>query len=257
MLPSASSVTRLSGRGRSSVESQKSTACRATSLERARRGELGLERLLAAVHRRPSTCRPSGCCPAGTRSRRCRSRSRSGRASSGRRSGSLPWRGRARPGCCGRCSCARPGRSRWPGRSGACRWPRRAAAWPSWPRRTRRRRCRPANVSLRRRRARSTTSVTAVPAAIGVQRHRLGVGHQRDVGVLQRRPDPEHLGVGLGVHEAGEAVARRAANAGAVGHVALVEHAPRRARGRAGCPAAARSSASCWIRGSWETAGKG
>ena len=32
MLPSLASVTRFSGRGRSSVESQKSTACRAMSL---------------------------------------------------------------------------------------------------------------------------------------------------------------------------------------------------------------------------------
>ena len=38
--------------GRSSVESQKSTACLATSSRRERRRELGLERLLAAEHRR-------------------------------------------------------------------------------------------------------------------------------------------------------------------------------------------------------------
>ena len=43
-------------------------------------------------------------------------------------------------------------------------------------------------------------------------------------GVLERRPHGEHLGVGLGVHQAREAVAGRAADAGAVGHVA-----PRRA----------------------------
>ena len=36
----------------------------------------------------------------------------------------------------------------------------------------------------------------------------------------------EHLGVGLGVHEAREAVAGRAADARAVGHVGLVEHHP-------------------------------
>ena len=43
-------------------------------------------------------------------------------------------------------------------------------------------------------------------------------------GVLERRPHGEHLGVGLGVHEAREAVAGGAADAGAVGHVGLVEH---------------------------------
>ena len=47
-----SSVTRLSGSGRSSTDSQKSTACSATSRERERRGQPRLDRLLAAVHRR-------------------------------------------------------------------------------------------------------------------------------------------------------------------------------------------------------------
>jgi hypothetical protein len=50
---------------------------------------------------------------------------------------------------------------------------------------------------------------------------RLGVRHQRDVGVLERRPDAEHLGVRLRVHEAREAVARRAPHAVAVRHVLL------------------------------------
>jgi hypothetical protein len=43
-------VTRFSGRGRSSVESQKSTAWRASRLECPRRRELRLERLLTAEH---------------------------------------------------------------------------------------------------------------------------------------------------------------------------------------------------------------
>ncbi len=46
------------------------------------------------------------------------------------------------------------------------------------------------------------------------------------VRVLERRADTQHLGVGLGMHEAREAVAGRAADARAVGHVALVEHDP-------------------------------
>ena len=50
MLPSARSVTRLSARGRSSVESQKSSAWRATSSSVQLRRELRLQRLLAVVH---------------------------------------------------------------------------------------------------------------------------------------------------------------------------------------------------------------
>ena len=57
-----------------------------------------------------------------------------------------------------------------------------------------------------------------------MQRHRVGVSQQRDVRVLERRPHGQHLGVGLGVHEAREAVAGGAADAGAVGHVGLVQH---------------------------------
>ena len=57
----------------------------------------------------------------------------------------------------------------------------------------------------------------------------LGVGEHRDVVVLQRRADAEHLRVGLGVHEAREAVAGGAAHAVAVRHVGLDEpHAARR-----------------------------
>ncbi len=66
------------------------------------------------------------------------------------------------------------------------------------------------------------------PRGVGAQLHGRGAGEQRDVGVLQRRPHAEHLGVGLGVHEAGEAVAGRAAHAGAVGHVVLAQHHPAR-----------------------------
>ena len=47
--------------------------------------------------------------------------------------------------------------------------------------------------------------------------------------MLERRPHAEHLGVGLGVDQAGEAVARRAADAVAVRHVRLGQpHAARR-----------------------------
>ena len=86
----------------------------------------------------------------------------------------------------------------------------------------------------RRERARSspsrstTTSVTAVPAVVRLEPDDLRVRQQRHVRVLERRPHAEHLGVGLGVDEAREAVAGGAADARAVRHVRLVEHDPAR-----------------------------
>ena len=112
----------------------------------------------------PATCPPSGCCPADSRTPRPRSRSRSARGSSGRRLDSAPSTAPGPPGCCGTCSCDRPGPSRWRGRSGACRSPRRAAAWPSWPPRRRRRRCPPSRSPARPSRS-TTTSVTVSPPA--------------------------------------------------------------------------------------------
>ena len=58
-------------------------------------------------------------------------------------------------------------------------------------------------------------------AGVRLEPHGLGVRHQRDVRVLERRPHAEHLGVGLRVHQAREAVAGRAAHAVAVRHVGL------------------------------------
>ncbi len=60
-----------------------------------------------------------------------------------------------------------------------------------------------------------------VPRPVRLELDHPRVRHQRHVGVLERRPHAEHLGVGLGVDEAGEAVARRAADAVAVGQVRL------------------------------------
>ena len=59
---------------------------------------------------------------------------------------------------------------------------------------------------------------------VGLEPQRPRAGAQRHVGVFQRGPDGQHLGVGLRVHQAREAVARRAAHARAVRHVGLVEH---------------------------------
>ena len=67
-------------------------------------------------------------------------------------------------------------------------------------------------------------------AAVGVrlEAHGLRVREQRDVLVLDRRPHAHHLGVRLGVHDAGEAVAVVAAHAAAERHVVLAQqHAAR------------------------------
>ena len=147
------------------------------------------------------------------------------RASSGRRSGSAPATAPARPGCCGTCSCARPGRTRWQARPGCASDAEASSSLALFaaPQETTTRS--PVNVSRSPSRS-TTTPVTVVPAAFVSSFTRLGVGEQRDVVVLERRAHAEHLGVGLRVHEAREAVARRAAHAGAVGHVVLGEHHP-------------------------------
>ena len=64
----------------------------------------------------------------------------------------------------------------------------------------------------------------AVP--VGLQAHRLRVGEQRHVRVLDRRPYRDHLGVRLRVHKAREAVAVIAPHALAERHVGLVEQDP-------------------------------
>ena len=55
-----------------------------------------------------------------------------------------------------------------------------------------------------------------------------GVGEQRDVRVLERGLDGEHLRVGLGAHEAREAVATVATDAAARLRILLVEQDPER-----------------------------
>ena len=61
------------------------------------------------------------------------------------------------------------------------------------------------------------------PAGVGFKPLHAGTRAQRDVGVLQRWRHRNHLGVGLGVHQAGESVAGVAADAAAVHAVGLVE----------------------------------
>ena len=63
---------------------------------------------------------------------------------------------------------------------------------------------------------------------VRLQLHHARVDEQRDVRVLERRAHADHLGVGLGVEDAGEAVAVGAAHAGAVRRVRLVEQDPAR-----------------------------
>ena len=100
---------------------------------------------------------------------------------------------------------------------------REQQARPSWPRRRTRRRCRRGSVS-------SPPSCSDHDAGdrraarVGLEPDGPRVREQRHVRVLERRPHAEHLGVGLGVHDAREAVAGRAAHAAAERHGSLVEH---------------------------------
>ena len=61
---------------------------------------------------------------------------------------------------------------------------------------------------------------------VGLQLPHLRVAQQREVLVHQGWADGDHVGVGLRVHQAGEAVTGGAADAGAEGGVGLVEHDP-------------------------------
>ena len=96
----------------------------------------------------------------------------------------------------------------------ARRWPTPAAAWRCSPRRRTTTTMSAVNVS-RAPSWSTTTPVTARARGVGLQPHASASVEQRDVGVLERRAHAEHLGVGLGVHEAREAVAVVAAHAGA------------------------------------------
>ena len=68
----------------------------------------------------------------------------------------------------------------------------------------------------------------AAPGVVGLQPGHLGPGEQGDVGPVEQRPDRDHVGVGLGVHQARVAVAPGAADAGAARPVGLVQHDPAR-----------------------------
>ena len=210
------------GPGRSSAESQKSTACSAISwrVNRASAWRLASPRDTSAGR----TSRPSARCPWGTRSRHRRSTSRSGRGSSGIGCGSSPSRSRGRRGCCGRRSCVRPGRIRWRDRWMPVVGAGRAGASRSSPHRpTRRRSTRepllaPVDVGDDRRHG--------APGRVGLQPPTCGVAHQRDVVVREGWADGDHVGVGLRVHQAREPVAGRAADAPAERGVRLVQHDP-------------------------------
>ena len=59
---------------------------------------------------------------------------------------------------------------------------------------------------------------------VGLEAHGPGVGHQGDVRLLESGSDAEHLRVRLGVHEAGEPIARAASDARAERHIRFVQH---------------------------------
>ena len=63
----------------------------------------------------------------------------------------------------------------------------------------------------------------AAPARVGLEPRNEGAGEQRHVGMLERGVDTDHLGVRLGVDQAGVPVARGAADARALPAVRLVE----------------------------------
>ena len=65
---------------------------------------------------------------------------------------------------------------------------------------------------------------------IGLELHHFGVDQQGDVRPVQDRTHRDDLGVGLGVHQAGVAVAPGAADTCAASPVGLVEHDPHRRR---------------------------
>ena len=73
-------------------------------------------------------------------------------------------------------------------------------------------------------------------ARIGVERHRPGVSDQRDVRVLERRANREHLGIRLRVHETREAVAGRRSERRCCGPCRTRSASPRTARGRGDGP---------------------
>ena len=70
----------------------------------------------------------------------------------------------------------------------------------------------------------TSTSVTAVPAGLVRSATARAFVSSVTFGCSSAGPHAEHLGVGLGVHQAREAVAGRAAHAVAVRHVRLVQH---------------------------------
>ena len=163
-LPSRSTVTRLSGRGRSSVESQKSIAWRAirssvhsgasfVSPGFSPRNIAGLrladhldvpERVVEVVAAEVEVVEPERLLE--------------------RRSGSPRARARAPPSSRGTCSCGRPGRSRWRGRSGACRSPSASSSFAVLAAPHATTTMSPAIRSSPPSRS-TTTSVTAVPAS--------------------------------------------------------------------------------------------
>ena len=178
------------------------------------------------------------------------------RGSSGTASGSAPSTPPSAPGCCAACSAGRPRRSCWPARSGARSLAERSSSAAEFTApqddhddvRAERDRSEPSaelgdDRGDRRGRSRRSRS-----------RSHVGVGHQLDVVVLQRRVDADHLGVGLGLDQAGEPVHPVAADAGAVvGGAARARPGSRLTPiGRwNGCsPCFSRSSLSCWMRGS-------
>ena len=124
--------------------------------------------------------------------------------------------GPSSPGCCAACSGGRRRRSRWPGRSGAASLADRSSRTAEFTAPQATTTMSAVNRAVVPSPSSVTTAVTVRPLGSVSSRVHVGVGHQRDVVVAQRRVDAHHLGVGLGVQQAREAVDPVAADADAV-----------------------------------------
>ena len=255
MFPSLASVTRLSGRGRSSVESQKSTACAATSSS----DQVGASSVSPGF-----SPRNIGAWRLADHLDVAQREVVVGRAEVEvvdperlLEDGRVRFLARAPapPGCCGTCSCARPDRSRWRGRGvGVARGGeqqlgavRRAAGDDD-------------DVGSERlvvSPSRSTfTPVTVGPGALVCSLVAWAFVSSVTLGCASAGRTAITSASDFACTRHGKPSQFDAACAGAEGRVRLVEqHAARRVERVE--PGALQSSDSCWMRGSCETAGIG
>ena len=147
---------------------------------------------------------------------RARGTSRSWPASSGTGWGSAPSTPPSGPGCCAACSAGRRRPSCSPARCGCWSLAERSSSTAELTAPQATTTTSALKPTVEPSPSSVTTLVTVRPVPSVSSRAHPGVGDQLDVVVRQRRVDADHLGVGLGVHHAGEAVDPVAADADAV-----------------------------------------